>query len=59
MFQLGSVEMVRLLLELGVPVNMPDIGGWTALHAAASAGQTEVATLLLEHQVRARFEQGV
>ena len=43
--------MVKLLLDLGVPVNSPDVGGWTALHAAASAGNTPVAELLLEHQV--------
>ena len=49
--QLGCVDMVRMLLELGVPINVPDLSGWTALHAASEAGQTEVVELLLKHGV--------
>ena len=45
--QLGCLEMVKLLMDVGVPVNIPDMGGWTALHAASDSGHDDVVDLLL------------
>lgn len=50
--QLGCVDMVKMLLGLGVPVNAADAGGWTALHAASGAGHENVMQLLLQSGVR-------
>ena len=35
-------EMVRLLVENGAPANAQQQGGWTALHAAADSGDSEM-----------------
>jgi hypothetical protein len=44
----GNVEAVRLMLELGFPIDARgDVDGVTALHAAAGAGGAEVVRLLL------------
>ena len=51
--QLGCADMVRMLLELGVPVNATDARGWTALHAASAAGHEHVMKLLLQSGVSA------
>ena len=50
--QLGCTDMVRMLLDLGVPVNATDARGWTALHAASAAGHEDVMLLLLQSGVR-------
>lgn len=49
--QLGCIDMVRMLIDIGVPVNVPDTGGWTALHAACEAGHGEMVELLLQSGV--------
>ena len=49
--QLGCTDMVRMLLDLGVPVNATDARGWTALHAASAAGHEDVMLLLLQSGV--------
>lgn len=47
--QRGDVETVQNILEIGVNVNMTDIGGQSALWLAASADHLEVVKLLLKH----------
>jgi ankyrin repeat protein len=45
----GKVEAVRLMLDLGFPVDARgEVNGATALHAAAGAGSAEVVRLLIE-----------
>ncbi|MBI3604005.1 MAG: ankyrin repeat domain-containing protein [Nitrospirae bacterium] len=44
----NHIETVRALLDRGADVNAQDATGWTALHAAAFAGNTEIMKLLLE-----------
>ncbi len=44
----NHLDMVRLLLDRGADANAEDLTGWTALHAAAFAGNTEIMQLLLE-----------
>jgi hypothetical protein len=43
----GHIECVRVLLDAGVPVNMPDPPNDTALHEAAKGGHRELAAFLL------------
>jgi hypothetical protein len=43
----GSI--LRLLLEHGADINMPNQIGWTPLHRASGDGSLEVVRLLLEH----------
>jgi ankyrin repeat protein len=43
------IDIVRLLLESGAPVDARQQGGWTALHAAAMHGDEALADLLLFH----------
>lgn len=45
----GDVEMVRLLLEEGADLSIPDAAGETALMMAARVGDADIATALLEH----------
>lgn len=45
----SSLEVVEFLLHQGCPPNHIDARqGWTALHFAAQAGKTEIASVLLE-----------
>ncbi|WP_116106591.1 ankyrin repeat domain-containing protein [Lewinella sp. IMCC34191] len=44
----GQTSIVRYLLDQGVPVDLPDPNGRTALNYAASEGHRDVAELLLE-----------
>ena len=41
-------EVVRLLLDRGAAIDVPDIRGWTALHSAAYAGNAQLLLLLLQ-----------
>ncbi len=41
-------EIVRLLIAHGADVNIPQDGGWTPLHQAASAGNLPLVELLLD-----------
>lgn len=46
----GDIEAVRLMLDLGFPVDARrDDDGGTALHAAAYSGSADVVRLLLDH----------
>lgn len=54
--KLGCMDMVKMLLDLGVPVNCPDAKGWTALHAAAEGGHLEVVKALLQHEASCSFD---
>lgn len=49
----GQAEAVRLLLDRGAPVNVPDERGRTSLHFAAEHNRPEVITLLVQagHEV--------
>jgi len=44
----GSLEITRLLLKHGAPVNEPQADNFTPLHAAAQNGDIEIVRLLLE-----------
>jgi len=44
-----SIEVVRLLLARGVPVDAVQDGGWTPLMSAAHGGDEALAELLLDH----------
>jgi ankyrin repeat protein len=56
----GSVDIARLLLDGGAPVDTPQPNGFTALHAAAFHGNTALALLLLERGAEraARTDEG-
>jgi len=41
-------EIVRLLIEQGADVNMPQAGGYTPLHQAAANGRADLVGILLE-----------
>jgi ankyrin repeat protein len=43
------VQIARMLLEAGAPVNAAQQDGFTPLHAAAQNGQLDMVRLLLEH----------
>lgn len=43
----GDIRRISLLVENGVPVDMPDYDGRTALHLAATEGQLLSAYILL------------
>ena len=43
----GDIRTVDQMLKDGMPVDVIDLDGWTALHRAAMFNQTEVAKLLL------------
>jgi ankyrin repeat protein len=45
----GDVSMCRTLLELGADVNQRSVGGFSALHTAAGAGNAGLVELLLHH----------
>lgn len=45
----NHVEIVRLLLTAGTPVDLKDIENQTPLHYACSCGHVECARILLEH----------
>lgn len=47
--ELGDLEKVRSLLELGADINAKDEHGQTALMNAAHAGRIELVRLLVEH----------
>jgi uncharacterized protein len=55
-----DIEITRLLLEAGAPVNAAQEGGFTALHAVAQHGQLQMARLLLDHgaDLQARTSDG-
>jgi ankyrin repeat protein len=44
-----TLATVRLLLELGVPVNAQNLDGQTALMGAAHKGRSDVVQLLVDH----------
>ena len=51
--QFGHLELVRWLLERGLPANELPRPGSSALHEAAFGGHVEVVRLLLDHGARA------
>lgn len=55
----GDEELAQKLLDMGAPINADY--GWTALHYAASTGQTKMTRFLIEKgaDVNARTERGV
>ena len=46
--EVDNLEVVRLLLERGAAVDVPDMRGWTALHSAAWSGNIETMLLVLQ-----------
>jgi ankyrin repeat protein len=55
-----DLEIVRMLLDAGAPVNVPHLGGGTPLHTAAHVGDPEVVRMLLERSAEplARTDDG-
>ncbi len=49
----GNASKLRSLLEIGVPVDIQDPDGWTALMYAADKGYTDCVRLLLEKGAKA------
>ena len=43
----GQVDLMRALVQRGVPVGAADVFGWTPLHVAAANGQTAVVDMLV------------
>ena len=54
----GHCEVVKLLLEKGVPVDLQDSAGWSALMCASSKGHCEVVKLLLEKDAQVDLQDG-
>jgi ankyrin repeat protein/L-ascorbate metabolism protein UlaG (beta-lactamase superfamily) len=52
--QIGSVEILRLLLDAGAPVDVGDADNSTALDVAAQSGQLDAVKLLVESGADAR-----
>ena len=50
----GSADVLRLLLEKGADVNMPDDDGYTCFHEACFWGQAELLPMLAANGARAR-----
>jgi len=46
----GHIEIVRLMLDRGLPVDWKDTKGWTLLHYAVAGRQREIVALLLERK---------
>ena len=46
--EVDNLDVVRLLLERGAAVDVPDMRGWTALHSAAWSGNIETMLLVLQ-----------
>ena len=46
-------------MSVGVEVNVPDVGGWTALHAAAESGHMTVVQELLKAGADLNIQVGV
>ncbi|XP_061585871.1 ankyrin repeat domain-containing protein 31-like [Cololabis saira] len=57
----GNLAKVKMLIQAGISVNMPDYAGWTALHEAAVVGDEAVVEELLKAgaDVNARSADGV
>lgn len=49
-------EVVRQLVEAGVPINISTPTGLTAIHAAANSGQSSILKYLLKEVRRSRYE---
>ena len=58
--EVDNLEVVRLLLERGAAVDVPDMCGWTALHSAAWSGNIETLLLVLQktENMKPKDEQG-
>lgn len=50
--EMGSVECVKKLLEMGADPNKTEYDGWSALHWAARNGHVHIAILLLSYGAR-------
>jgi ankyrin repeat protein len=54
----GSVETVRLFIELGADVNAPDGRNSAALHMASCTGHTNIVELLIKHGAEVNARDG-
>ncbi|KAH6848092.1 ankyrin repeat protein [Chaetomium sp. MPI-CAGE-AT-0009] len=54
----GRTETVRYLLEMGVPVGLPDENGWTPLHSAVNGNHVETVRELLRAGAPVRVKNG-
>ena len=47
----GQTEIVKILMDTGVDVEIPEKDGYTVMHAAAFQGRAEIAKLLIERGI--------
>ena len=56
--EIGHLEIVRILLEAGVPTDSKDENGRTALHRAAGRGHTDIVEFLLKRSAEKNASDG-
>jgi len=50
----GRIDLIQILKKVGAQMNVPDFGGYTQLHFAASGGHARACQVLLELHERSK-----